>query len=539
MAEAFKIADAYVEVNTRYDGNEFVRRLDGTLGRHANRITAIGRNRVGRPMAKGMLAGSVVAFATGFVKAISLGMANVNVGTAFKSSPWLVTAGMAIAGSLVATVAAGVAATLLATLAGVFGVAMIGLAGFLLRKNKAIGDAGKRLGKTFSTEFGDAAKVFVKPIIKAFDLIGEAIKRNRPIIDRIFGTLAPVLVPLTKGLIGFLEAMAPGLEALGRVAALVLLDLAKALPGWGKSMGDFFIKIEKDWPKIRESLHQFFSDFGTALGMVASALIWLGKNYNNFRAIFAGITHDITATVKLFANVFSWVTGGWKKDWNSLKSGLHSWANSVIGYFRDLPTRARNAVHMLWPNVRISFAQLRAGLITWALLGISGFIGKWKTLPGKASGVARDVRARIKSVFSGAADWLIGAGRQVISGFISGIRGMIPSLSGVLSGITSSLPDWKGPRERDRSILKPAGRLVISGFQEGIREGTADLKRQLGALTGGMPGMVGAVAGASNVSVSLSVHVPAGSNGTRIGREAALAIKQALLDLERSRKRRA
>jgi len=64
---------------------------------------------------------------------------------------------------------------------------------------------------------------------------------------------------------------------------------------------------------------------------------------------------------------------------------------------------------------------------------------------------------------------------------------MIGSLKRQLQSITSLLPDWKGPADRDRRLLFPSGRLIMQGLSSGIQAQVPDLQRQLRRLTAEIP----------------------------------------------------
>jgi TP901 family phage tail tape measure protein len=100
-----------------------------------------------------------------------------------------------------------------------------------------------------------------------------------------------------------------------------------------------------------------------------------------------------------------------------------------------------------------------------------------------AGNVINGFKTTVTNAFSGAIGWLRNAGTNIVQGLINGIRGAIPSLTGVLAGITSKIPDWKGPRERDRRLLIPAGQHIMRGLQRGIAAEIPALRRTLSDVT--------------------------------------------------------
>jgi phage-related protein len=108
---------------------------------------------------------------------------------------------------------------------------------------------------------------------------------------------------------------------------------------------------------------------------------------------------------------------------------------------------------------------------------IHGVINFFVTLPD-----------RILTTVANFGSLLYNAGVNLIQGLLRGIRDHIPGLKGLLNWVTSMLPDWKGPEDKDRRILYPAGQAVMSGFVTGINAGKAELRDALTGITQSLAG---------------------------------------------------
>lgn len=187
-------------------------------------------------------------------------------------------------------------------------------------------------------------------------------------------------------------------------------------------------------------------------------------------------------------------------------------------------------------NAVVGFISEAGGRIVSAVTdGIGKVVGLYLSLPG-----------RILSALGDLGSLLYNAGKDVIGGFIKGIKDMIPDVGGVLGGITSKLTSWKGPPAKDARILRPAGNLVMSGFIAGIDDKVGVLQRQLGAVTAlvastPMPTIgarsapalaVVADAGSTADVSSRRVHPLAGSDPEEWGRRAVRSMgREALIML--------
>lgn len=139
------------------------------------------------------------------------------------------------------------------------------------------------------------------------------------------------------------------------------------------------------------------------------------------------------------------------------------------------------------------FADLGVAIWHWVLDTrkriVDFFEGLWTSIndgKGRLLLAVQKLPGEIKDALGDLGQLLLNAGKNVINGLINGIKSVIPNLRNVLSDITNLLPDWKGPEQKDRKILKPAGQAVMQGFGEGLAVGATDIKNMLGDFTDGL-----------------------------------------------------
>jgi hypothetical protein len=89
---------------------------------------------------------------------------------------------------------------------------------------------------------------------------------------------------------------------------------------------------------------------------------------------------------------------------------------------------------------------------------------------------------------------LISAGEHVIGGLVSGIEHAAEStLKDALHKVTSLIPDWKGPADKDAVLLYPAGQSIIDGLGYGIMSRMPQLQSQLATVTSVIQGTAAAI----------------------------------------------
>lgn len=114
---------------------------------------------------------------------------------------------------------------------------------------------------------------------------------------------------------------------------------------------------------------------------------------------------------------------------------------------------------------------------------VDKFMDAAGAIVGKVSAKMGEVPGAIRSGIGDLSGLLVNAGSSLIGGLISGITSKLGELRSTLGGITDSLPKWKGPADRDATILYDAGQLVLGGFIDGIEDKRTALQSALKRIT--------------------------------------------------------
>ena len=122
-------------------------------------------------------------------------------------------------------------------------------------------------------------------------------------------------------------------------------------------------------------------------------------------------------------------------------------------------------------------------LLLKAVAAVAGAVGKMlsaglKFVGGLLSGATRKgaevvkwfagLPRRILSALGNLGRLLVGAGRSVINGFLSGLKGAWGRVTGFVGGIAGWIKSHKGPIEYDRRLLIPNGMAIMAGLGEGL-----------------------------------------------------------------------
>lgn len=357
----------------------------------------------------------------------------------------------------------------------------------------------------------------LEPIIKALGPVLEAaavavgalldaISPLLPVIGSLIGQLLPALTPLLTLVAGIFKALAPVVAQVAQVLMATLSPVLAALvPAIQPIVDALMTLVQAVLPILTAQTMAFAPLVAQLAGVFAQLLVALAPVIAQLVVLIANVLTAITPVlvpiigliarlagvlagelgraittivVPALTMITALLRGDFSGAWNAAKTMVSGIIDSWVRTFRDLPARAFTALGglaaALWSRIVEAGTRMNDG----ARQKRDELLGKIREIPGMARNALGDL---------GSVLW--NAGARLIGGLIDGVRSKIGSLRSTLSGITNSLPDWKGPAERDATILTPAGRSLIEGFQRGITAATPGLRDQLGGLTGALPGM--------------------------------------------------
>jgi Phage-related minor tail protein len=209
--------------------------------------------------------------------------------------------------------------------------------------------------------------------------------------------------------------------------------------------------IRAHWPLIQKIL----------VGPVGAAVLWVIRHWDRLKAVTSAVVRSVLA----------WLRGAWDR---------------VYGILVTAPVRGVLAVAAAFSRMGAAIRSRASSAVAWL-----------RSLPG-----------RMLAALGRLGGLLVGAGRSVIDGFISGLRGGFDRVRGELSRLTGMLPDWKGPASVDARILFGSGQLVMGGFRDGLADGFARTQAQLGGFTGNLAQGVRAPSSGASPSGDVHIHTP-------------------------------
>lgn len=225
------------------------------------------------------------------------------------------------------------------------------------------------------------------------------------------------------------------------------------------------------------------SVLSTVFGVVSS--IW-----SAISSFISGVVSDVVSFIKsVWSTIVAIVSGVLS---SVLATVTNIW-NAVVNFIKSAVTNAVNTVRSVFGTV--------VGVVSSAFSGVvSAVQGPFNQVLSFIQGI----QAKIQAIFSGAASWLVNAGKNIIQGLINGIENMISSLTSKLNFITNLIPESKGPERVDKVLLQDNGEMIMQSLINGFANKTGDLTSFLRGITTSIP---------LDVNSSISATSAAGSDG--------------------------
>lgn len=269
--------------------------------------------------------------------------------------------------------------------------------------------------------------------------------------------------------------------------------------------------------------------FGQQLWQWATDAFNFAKN-----AVISGVENIITffrelpgRAIDAVSSLLSSFSAWWHSTWDSARTAVAQGVVNVIQFFRDLPGRAISAVSSLLGQIRQFFVNAWNSARDAVSQGVSNVINFFRDLPGRALSALGDL-----------GNFLYSAGRNIIQGFINGIKAAAGAIGGVISDILSKArrllpfsPAKEGPFS-GRGWTLYSGMALMEALAEGLRVAGGDVIDQAAAIAG-------AIQGALSITPTIDVPdlgtpgagtVPDLSRGPQSTAEAQLSALTAVTD---------
>lgn len=326
--------------------------------------------------------------------------------------------------------------------------------------------------------------VALGPIV---DLIADAIVATLPAATVLFEQLGAVIESLPiAALAGDLSAaLIPLLSSLGPILEIILPPFTQMAQEIFPLLSDMLVQLTPSFEQVGVALANLaiavapllvaFTEIATVIMVeLAEKAIPLAVDIitalaDVFSFLVGVITTVVLPNLQLIVDVLN---GDFDAAWLDARDMINGVKGSIVQALEGLSQRSIEQLNV--------FA---AGVIQQANRAADGFVKEIQGLVLDAVVYFATLPQRIVGALGNLGGLLFSAGASVISGFISGIQSKIGAVQSTLSGLTSMIPNWKGPKRKDAQLLTPAGKSIIKGLIDGLDAATSSLKSKLTSIT--------------------------------------------------------
>lgn len=172
----------------------------------------------------------------------------------------------------------------------------------------------------------------------------------------------------------------------------------------------------------------------------------------------------------------------WNGVWNSITTFVRDAWNTISNAVQTGLDRASQAFHAVFDPIRDWWNRLWDNINQTIDRGVNAIREWFGKIPGWITGALGDV-------------WnlLTGAGKAIIEGFLSGLKGAFKKVEDFVGGITDWIKANKGPLPYDKRLLSPAGIAIMQGLLGG-------LESQRGKVISFMQGLTSSIANGINAA---------------------------------------
>lgn len=314
-----------------------------------------------------------------------------------------------------------------------------------------------------------------------------------PLVGPVLVTLANLIVALLPPLLQIVEAFTPLIDlivalvphfvqlgaVLGEGLATVLVGLVPLIQPLVLAIVQMFTTILPLIPAVIELVAAWFPLATAVLPVLVplmQGLVTLIMNtFTAVAPLIPALITLVTGLTDVMVAILPLIEAG-LPGLVALIEIVMGWVISLAGVLTGELTSAANQATTVIQWIGDKLSEF-AGWLTSAVENV-------RTTVRNVGDAFNSIKSVITGAFSGARTWLTDAARNIIDGFVGGITGAFDRVRDAFGTLTSLIPEWKGPRERDRNLLRPAARLIMGGLVDQIEAERGALRTTMGRVTG-------------------------------------------------------
>lgn len=367
----------------------------------------------------------------------------------------------------------------------------------------ALGPPVETLIGTLGSALGPIIKALGPVLQAAAQAVGELVVALAPLLTlagSLVTSLLPGLTPLLAGLGDIFRTVAPLIQQVTDLLGSLFLPVLQQLPDVLAQLMPVFTNFAAEvFPQLTQQLGFMapaFADLGLQIADLVVAAAPLIVQILELATVMASqlvplINGTVVGTLTLLAGsltglgqlIEDYVIPAMKLFVGVLNGDVFDATTTAGRQVRDFAEAARTKISELASSAQDRFGAYAQAAKTKFNEAKDSAVSAARDMVSDAVSYLSDLPGRAANALGGLGHVLFGAGASLISGFIDGIQSKIGSVRSTLGNLTSMIPNWKGPKKKDATLLTPAGKSIIKGLVDGIDASTSSLKSKLTSIT--------------------------------------------------------
>lgn len=307
---------------------------------------------------------------------------------------------------------------------------------------QSAGPALSQMGKVFQSSFAPVGDIVssqllpaLQPFMQACQNLGAAIM---PVLNAAFQAFTPVLgslvAKLTEVGVTILNTVTPVVNNMAAVVQAALPTIQAAFTTVASTIQGV---IDSVFPYVQTVITTTMNVINAIIATVMAAV------QGNWDGVWAGIGNILTTV------------------WNGIKATVSAAINAVSGVISSV----MGSITAYWTGVWNAVK----GLVGSAWNGITSTVSNGVN---NVLNTVRGIGGKIKGAFSGAGNWLLDAGKNIIIGLVNGIKNAIGAAvnaaKSAASNVVNAAKSALGIHSPSRVFRDEVGKMIPAGLGKGV-----------------------------------------------------------------------
>lgn len=321
-------------------------------------------------------------------------------------------------------------------------------------------------------EFRDKMTVIWDGVIAKFNEFGSGLVERLNALGFDFQNFGEVISAIWNG---FCEFLGPVFESTWEGISTILSATLDVLTGLFDVFSGLF---SGDWDTLWNGVEEIFSGVWNSISGLLDAMLNLMKG--------------------LADTFLGWFGTSWDSLWSDLSNFFTNTWNSIKSFFQNTIKGIQTTATSVWNSIKSFFSSTLTSIQTtfssvWQAIS-QKISNAWNTIKSTVQGKFNEVKniisnigGTIKGIFDGIVSSALNWGRNLIQGFINGIKEKIRAVRDAVSDVTSAVGEFLGfhspAKKGEGRYIVDWGENMISGFLKGVGNMQSAVRDVVGGVT--------------------------------------------------------